>query len=81
VEEEREGCERDGRDGRSGGEVMRGRRKRETGEKTYLKGGTLGLKFGCEDISLNSVSADSASPTLQHAFWMLACSRAERVDQ
>ena len=46
---------------------------------TYLKGGTLGLKFGCEDISLNSVSADSASPTLQHAFWVLARERADRA--
>ena len=42
---------------------------------THLKGGTLGLKFGCDDISLNNVSADSASPTLQHAFWSLARSR------
>jgi hypothetical protein len=51
----------------------------EIGGKTHLKGGTLGLKFGCEDISLNSVSADSASPTLQHAFWKLARERSERI--
>jgi hypothetical protein len=53
----------------------------EIGGKTHLKGGTLGLKFGCEDISLNSVSADSASPTLQHAFWMLAHERAKRASE
>ena len=59
------------------GSRVEGRPGKEVSQKdregwTHLKGGTLGLKLGCDDISLNSVSADSASPTLQHAFWLLA---------